>query len=78
MVLQVVEGQHLSLPTCPKRRVVSTFCEWVRCFSVYASTPLWSKHAGLHVPVGHSPAGVQLPSLTAGFQFGFSTGYSGP
>ena len=38
LLLQVVEGQHLSLPTRPKRRVVSTFGEWVRCFSVYAST----------------------------------------
>ena len=37
-MVQVGEGQHLSLPRRHKRRVVSTFGEWSRCFTVYAST----------------------------------------
>ena len=31
LLVQVVEGQHLSLPRHPKKRAVSTFGEWVRC-----------------------------------------------
>ena len=38
LVVSVGKGQHLSLPRCHKRRVVSTFGEWSRCFAVYAST----------------------------------------
>ena len=38
LVVQVGEDQHLSLPRRHKRRVVSTFGEWSRCFAVYAST----------------------------------------
>ena len=36
--IQVAEGQHLSLPRKPRKKLISTFAEWVRCFSVYAST----------------------------------------
>jgi len=35
---QVAEGQHLSLSRKPKKKVINTFVEWVKCFSVYATT----------------------------------------
>ena len=38
LCIQVGEGQQLALPRKPKKKVISSFSEWVRCFSVYAST----------------------------------------
>jgi len=36
----VAEGQHLTLTRKPKKKVIDTFAEWVKCFSVYATTTL--------------------------------------
>ena len=38
LCIQVGEGQHLALPRKPKKNVISTLSEWVKCFSVYATT----------------------------------------
>ena len=38
LCIQVGEGLHLALPRKPKKKVISSFSEWVRCFLVYAST----------------------------------------
>ena len=38
LCIQVAEGQHLSLPRKPKKKVINTFAEWVKCFAVYATT----------------------------------------
>ena len=38
LCIQVAEGQHLTLPKKPKKRTISAFPEWVRCFTVYSST----------------------------------------
>ena len=33
--LQVGEGQHLEVPRKPRKKAITTFTEWVRCYSVY-------------------------------------------
>ena len=33
--LQVGDGQHLEVPRKPRKRPITTFTEWVRCYSVY-------------------------------------------
>ena len=43
--VQVGEGQQLSLPRKPKKRVITAFHEWARCFCVY------SHHLAAHQPL---------------------------
>ena len=38
LYIQVGQDQYLGLPRKPKKKVITTFAEWVRCFSLYAST----------------------------------------
>ena len=43
--MQVGEGHQLSLPSKPRRKVISAFHEWARCFCVY------SHHLSAHQPL---------------------------
>jgi len=38
LCIQVAGGQQLSLPRKPKKKVINTFAEWVKCFAVYSTT----------------------------------------
>ena len=38
MHIELVEGQHLALSKKNKKKGITTFEEWVKCFLVYANT----------------------------------------